>query len=244
VPREPLRPGTIRRFFATATVAADAAPLFRILLDGRPVRTPKKRLLELPSRVLADAIADEWTRQGAEIDPATMPLTRIANSTLDGVAGNEQALRDDIAAYAMNDLVCYRAEGPPELVRRQAALWDPVVGWVGTRLGVRLRLAEGVMPVVQPDALRDGFLARLAGHDAFRLAALHVVTTLTGSAAIALALDDGAIDAAGAWAAAHVDEDFQISQWGQDAEAEIRRQRRWAEMQAAVAFLGLAAARA
>lgn len=237
--REASRPPLPKRFYATAGVGGDEGPPHPVLLDGRPVRTPKKQVLALPVRALAEAVAAEWAGQRGEIDPATMPLTRLVNTTLDGVIGQEDALRSDIAAYAMSDLLCYRAVGPADLVRRQAALWDPVLQWAEGRLGCRWVMAHGVMPVAQPEAVRGSVLGLLASHDAFRLAALHVITTLTGSALLTLALAEGRLDDEQVWAAAHVDEDFQIDAWGADGEAEARRAARRAEMTAASRLLAL-----
>lgn len=238
--REPMRPPLPKRFYSTATVSADGPP-YRILLDGRPVKTPKKQPLALPNAALAEAVAAEWAAQGTHIDPASMPLTRMSNTALDGVTGNEDALRADIATYAMSDLLCYRADGPDGLVTAQAAHWNPVLDWATGRLGCELRLAEGVMPVAQPAGVREAVHAALNSAGAFELTALHVVTTLTGSALLALALAEGRLGADAVWAAAHVDEDHQIAQWGWDAEAKARRAFRWAEMQAAARILALAA---
>jgi chaperone required for assembly of F1-ATPase len=212
---------------------------FEVHLDGRSVKTPKKIGLMLPTRALGDAIAEEWARQGERINPATMPLTKLVNSAIDGVTGREAEARTDILKYAANDLLCYRAEGPHGLVKRQARAWDPVVDWAHKALGARFIVAAGVMPVVQSAQALTVIAAQLEGLDAFRLASLHVMTTLMGSALLALAHAHGRLTAAEAWAAAHVDEDWQIEQWGADAEAAARRQRRWEEMWAASQFLRL-----
>ncbi len=239
--REPLRAPLPKRFYTAATVGAEGPP-FRILLDGRPLKTPKKQALAVPSVVLADAIAAEWSAQATHIDPATMPLTRMANTALDGVVGNEDALRADIAAFAMSDLLCYRADGPDRLVSEQSARWNPVLDWAARRLDCRFQLAEGIMPVTQPEAIRAAVVAAIASAGAFQLTPLHVVTTLTGSALLALAVAERHLDAEAAWAAAHVDEDFQIVQWGWDAEARARRAFRWTEMQAAARMIALTSA--
>ncbi|MDX2259462.1 MAG: ATP12 family protein [Hyphomicrobiaceae bacterium] len=232
-----------KRFYTSVAVAPAAsrgdAPSWRVHLDGRPVRTPGKRILALPARPLAEAIAAEWAQQGAVLDPTTMPLTRLSNTILDGIAESEEAIRADIAAFAMSDLVCYRADGPEELARRQAESWDPIVRWAETRLAAPLVLAAGLMPVAQSEGVREGMLAALSPLDAFRLAPLHVMTTLTGSALVALAVAEAVLDADAAWAAAHVDEVFQESQWGTDTEASTRRARRRAEMVAAARMLDL-----
>ena len=212
---------------------------FRILLDGKPVRTPTRALLAVPTKALAEAIASEWDAQGEHIDPASMPLTRLANSAVDGVRGREAAVRADIVTYAGSDLLCYRAPEPEALVRRQAGLWDPVLAWGREALGAHLQVGKGLMPVTQPDAAQHAVARALQGQSAFALAALHAMTTLTGSALLALAHARGRLTAEQAWAAAHVDEDWQIGTWGEDAEAAARRQLRWCEMQAASRMLAL-----
>lgn len=238
--KEAMQPPLPKRFYAEATVGArDGA--FAILLDGRPAHTPGKRPLAVANEALAGMIAAEWAAQERVIDPARMPATRIVNSAIDAVADRMGEVRGDIAAYAGSDLVCYRADHPRELVQRQASAWDPVLAWARDKLGVRLVLAEGVMPVAQsPDALAR-VVAELESFDALRLAATHVMTTLLGSAVLSLAVARGRITAEEAWTAAHVDEDWQISQWGEDAEAADRRRRRWTEMDAAARIASLLA---
>lgn len=227
-----------KRFYKAVAVAGEAGA-FRVLLDGKPIRTPAKRELALPTSALAEAVAAEWTAQGAHIDPETMPLTRLANSAIDGVSGREAQVRADIVSYAGSDLVCYRTTDQGELARRQREAWDPILAWGQEALGARFATAEGILPVAQPDAAKAAIARSLEGYDGFALAALHVMTTLTGSALLALAHARGQLSAEAAWAAAHVDEDWQIEKWGEDAEASARRQRRWAEMQAASRLLAL-----
>lgn len=231
-----------KRFYRDVSVGEEAGE-FRILLDGRGVRTPSKKPLAVPTRALADAVAGEWRGQSAVIDPATMPLTRILNSAIDGVSGREAEIAADIVKYAGSDLLCYRAEHPEELVTRQARHWDPVLAWAKADLECRFVLAAGIMPVTQSDEALARFAKALEGLDALRLAALHVVTTLLGSALLALAHARGNIGADATWAAAHVDEDFQIEQWGEDAEAAERRTFRRAEFDAASRILGFVTAR-
>ncbi|MGE3245515.1 MAG: ATP12 family chaperone protein [Beijerinckiaceae bacterium] len=235
-----------KRFYTEAAAApAEEGTGFCILLDGRPVRTPQRNLLLVPGEPLAQALADEWAAQDEHIDPAQMPLTRIVNSALDGVAREMLAVADDIVKYAGSDLLCYRAGEPETLVAEQAAAWDPVLAWMRDAHGARFVLAEGVMFASQPPEATKAFRKALegivdAGEEAgrpLRLAALHVMTTLTGSALLALAVAAGHLRPAQAWAAAHVDEDFQIRVWGEDAEAKARRARRWADMDAAVRVL-------
>jgi chaperone required for assembly of F1-ATPase len=197
--------------------------------------------LALPTRALAEAVAAEWEAQGERIDPATMPLTRLANSTIDGVIARQAEVRAEIVKYAGSDLLCYRAEGPEELIRRQAETWDPVLAWARAALGADFNVSQGVMPAAQPDAATEAVARALQPHGPFALAAIHVMTTQMGSALLALAHAHGHLSAEAAWVAAHVDEDWQISQWGEDAEAKARRDRRWAEMQAASRLLELLA---
>lgn len=232
-----------KRFYKTASTDATAsgagAARFRILLDGRPVRTPAKAELQVPTRALADAIAAEWEAQGTTIDPATMPLTRIANSTIDGVAARKSEVEAEIARYAMNDLVYYRAEQPEALVRQQAEAWDAVLAWAQDAFAVRLATSAGIAHVAQPAPFEAAVLAWLAARSPLEISALHVMTTLTGSALMALAHAHGEMSADAVWRAAHIDEDFQISQWGWDAEAEARRKAREADFLASVRVLAL-----
>ncbi len=205
------------------------------------MRTPKKRHLVVPTRALADAIAEEWAAQSEKIDPATMPLSKLAITTIDGVAENAAEVRSDIVHFAGSDLLCYRAEAPGALAELQAKAWDPTLRWIEAETGERFFLAEGVMPVTQSAAALAGFARLVAPFGAFALASLHVMTTLTGSAFLALAVALGRMPVADAWTAAHLDEDWQIARWGIDVEAADRRERRWQEMQAAARFLDLLA---
>jgi chaperone required for assembly of F1-ATPase len=184
-------------------------------------------------------VAAEWQAQGDRIDPAAMPLTRLVNTALDGVIGREAEVRAEIAKYAASDLLCYRAETPAELVQRQAQAWDPVLAWARAELGAPLATRQGIAPLSQPQAAISAIEGILAKLDALALTAHHVMTTLTGSAVLALAHASGRLTAEEAWTAAHIDEDWQISQWGEDAEAKASRARRWAEMQAASRLLAL-----
>ncbi len=238
--RDPARP-LPKRFYKEA-VAAPFEGGYAVLLDGRPVNTPGKRRLAAPSQSLAEAIATEWAAQGETIDPAAMPLTRLINSALDGVAAQMADVEAEVMKYAASDLICYRAGEPESLVAAQSAAWDPLIAFARDRLGARLALAEGVMFVEQPQAALDAIAKAVRvqigkGPGApLRLAALHVMTTLTGSAVIALAVALRDIDAATAWRAANVDEDWQMRVWGADAEALARRETRYGEFQAAAAL--------
>jgi chaperone required for assembly of F1-ATPase len=233
------RTSLAKRFYEDVATKDEGKAGVSLLLDAKPVRTPGKLRLALPSRALAEAVADEWRAQGERIDPSIMPLTRLANSAIDGVAGREQAVIDDILAFAGSDLLCYRAEGPRGLTEAQAKYWDPVLAWAREALHASFLLSEGVVHVAQPETSLDRLRKQFAGRDAFSLAALHVLTSLSGSALLALAVAMGRLTAEEAWAAAHVDEDFQISQWGEDEEARARRENRWGDFAAAARMLQL-----
>jgi chaperone required for assembly of F1-ATPase len=226
--RRAMRPPLPRRFYREAGVE-EAADGFRVVLDGRPVRTPARRFLSLPSRVLADALAAEWNAQGESIDPATMPLTRLANSIIDGVANAPQPVAAEIEKYLSSDLLFYRADGPQGLL-------EPLIAWAREALGARFALAQGVVHAAQPQGAVAAARAAIPG-DPWRLGAVHAITTLTGSALIALALLRGRLTAEAAWDAAHVDEDWNMEQWGRDEIALERRAARRAEMQAAARML-------
>ena len=225
-----------KRFYEEAThVAADGG--FAIHLDGRPVKTPGKETLLLPNDALGAAVAAEWSAQEKEINPAAMPLTRIANSAQDAVSVRFAEVADDITRFAGNDALCYRADDPQSLVDTQRKLWDPVVEWAGDLLGGRFVLIEGIMHKAQPEVLLEAYRVRIAGETPLRLAALHTVTSLTGSALLALALKEGNLTFDDVWTAAHVEEDFNIERWGEDAEAVQIRAYKRTEFDAAALIL-------
>lgn len=231
------RPELPRRFYKAATAGAHADG-FAVLLDGKPVRTPGKKSLAVAGRRIAEALAAEWEAQRERIDPATMPLTRLVNSAVDRVAGEMKAVRAEIVKYAGNDLICYRAEGPQSLLDAQAAAWDPLVDWARAALGVRMVLADGIVHAAQDEALSSAVYRALQPLDPLALAAVSSATTLTGSAIVALALLSGRLTVEEAWEAAHVDENWQMSQWGQDEAAISQRQSRKRELDAAALVLG------
>jgi chaperone required for assembly of F1-ATPase len=235
-----MKPPLPKRFYKEAGVEERNGRYF-LILDGRTARTPNRQELAVSSRGLAEALAAEWAAQGAEINPATMPVTRIVNSAIDGVAPRRAEVVDDLVRYAGSDLTYYRAGEPESLARAQDEAWNPILDWARDTHGARFSLAEGVMHVAQPDeavaAIRHA-VEEIASP--FALAALHVMTTLTGSILIALAHASRAIDADEAWAAAHVDEHHQESLWGEDHEAMERRRKREADFRAASEVFRLA----
>ena len=233
--RRAMRPPLPRRFYQTASFK-DGESAWPVLLDGRPVCTPARNPLVAPSRTLAAALAAEWNAQGEIIDPASMPLTRLANSILDGVVAAPAAVAAEVEKYLGSDLLFYRAEAPQALAERQAQHWDPVLAWAREALGAQFVLARGVVHAAQPPAaLARGGMA--LPDEPWRLGAVHTITTLTGSALLALALLNGRVSVDDAWAAAHVDEDWNMEQWGRDTLALKRRAARFAEMQAAATVL-------
>ena len=226
-----------KRFYQEVA-AVDTADGFVIQLDGRPVRTPGKARLVLPSRNAAELVVAEFAAQQEVIDPVSMPVLRIVNSAIDGVAPDMSAVLEDIIRYSGSDLVCYRSDAPQALVARQAAAWDPVLGWARSALGAQFYLAEGVMHVTQPQGSLDAVGAWLRQRqNPFWLASIHVLTTLTGSALLALAVEADALSSDEIWAAAHVDEDWNIEKWGEDDEAVARRQSRYHDFSAAISLM-------
>ena len=231
------RPELPKRFYREVAVAETAAG-HAVMLDGRPVKTPARRSLAVPARDVAEAIAREWDGQGERIDPAAMPVTRLVNTILDAILADPGPVRAEIGRFAETDMLFYRADAPERLVTRQRELWDPILAWAEERLGARFLLAEGVMHVAQPEASVAAVKAHLERFDeGFGVAALHQVTTLTGSTLLALAVADGRLPTEEAWVLANLEEDWNIEQWGADDEAMALRERRRQEMQAAALVL-------
>lgn len=228
----------MKRFYTDAgVVEADGG--WGVTLDGRPVRTPARAPLAVPSRALAEAIAGEWQAQVDEIKPSTMPLTGLSNAAIDRVTPERESFAASLAAYAATDLLAYRAGSPAPLVARQSAAWDPLLAWATARYDVALMTTTGIAHVAQS----PGALARIgtayAALDPFRLAALSLVVTITGSAIIGLAFAEGHVDAAEAWAAGHLDELWQAEQWGADPLAAAAQAERQASLAAAERLLSL-----
>jgi chaperone required for assembly of F1-ATPase len=233
-----VRPRLRKRFYKRAHTSRGGEGDVAIFLDGKPVLTPSRRALTAPTLALAQAIAAEWDAQVELIDPARMPLTRLANAVIDAVSETPQPVADEVAKYLGSDLLFYRAEAPAGLIAKQAQAWDPVLAWARDAFDARFMLAQGVMHVPQPDEAITATRAAIP-REPWRLAAVSSITTLTGSGLLALAVAQGAFEADAAWIAAHVDEDWQMSQWGRDELALERRAFRFAEFQAAVAVLRL-----
>ena len=211
----------MKRFYKEVAVAPGDGG-FAVLLDGRPVKTPARNLLILPTERLAAAIAAEWRGQGDEIIATSMPLLRLANSVIDGVTVNREGVVDAVMRFAYNDLLCYRAHQPPELVARQTAGWDPWLDWARQRHGANMTVAEGFNHVDQaPDALM-ALREAVEALDPFALGGLHVIASITGSLVLALAVADGAASGAQVFHLSRIDETYQGEKWGEDAEAAKR----------------------
>jgi chaperone required for assembly of F1-ATPase len=228
----------MKRFYAEAAVHREGET-FGIRLDGRPVRTPSRATLGLPTADLAEAVADEWRAQSGTIDPRSMPLTGLANAAIDRIAPDAPAFARELAKYGESDLLCYRSEGPPALRIRQAGQWDPWLAWARRRYDVDFELVEGVMHRRQPDATVLRLRKAVEAKQPFQLAGLSPLVTVGGSLILALALAEQSIDLETAWAAATLDEQWQVEQWGEDPEALRSLEARRAEFEAGYRFLSL-----
>lgn len=212
-----------KRFWKeTATVSVDGG--YAIALDGRQVKTPAKAALVVPTAEMAAAVAQEWDAQTGKIDPMTMPVTRGANAAIDKVAVQKDEVVAMLGAYGDSDLLCYRAAGPQELVSLQAQQWDPLLDWTAKVFGVRLQTAHGVMHFPQDPDGQVRLTAELHNMSPFHLAAAHDLISLSGSLVIALAVTHGRLSAPEAWALSRVDEEWQITQWGEDDDARALEQ--------------------
>lgn len=235
----------MKRFYTLALSEFDPqAGHHRILLDGRPVKTPAREPLAVPGDALAAAITAEWMGQGETIDPATMPMTGFANATIDRVLPDVQAFAKTIAAYGASDLLCYRAADPAELTAEQARLWDPLLDWARTRYDVAFAVTSGIMPVDQPGATVERLAAAIDALDPWLLAGLSTLVSIGGTLVGALALVEGATTPDALWDAAHLDEDWQARQWGEDAEAAKRAAARRAQFDDAARWCALVRERA
>jgi len=240
--QEHMRPVLPKRFYKDVTIDVDKEvaeqdehQIVRVLLDGRKLKTPAKQELALPNEAAGELVAAEWQAQETEINPAKMPITRLANTAIDGIAADPQAVLEDIVRFASNDLLCYRATHPENLVALQRESWDPILDWITENCGARFEVTEGISSITQPREAVSLFSAKLSAHASpLKLACLHTMTSLSGSGMIAFAIAEGFLDADTAWKAAHIDEDFNISQWGEDYEAGKRRENRFEELNAAV----------
>lgn len=228
----------MKRFYKTAGIAPEDGG-YRVLLDGRPIRTPAKARLAVPGQALAEAMAEEWNAQGEAIDPNAMPLTQLANTTIDRVSQERDAVVASVLAYAETDLLCYRAEQPAALVERQAATWQPLLDWAALELDAPMAVTRGVLPTSQPRSSVEALRTVLDRFDDFHLAAVGHATGLSGSIVVALALAAARVTAEQAFDAASIDEAYQLETWGADAEAAARLAHQRREIAATDRFLRL-----
>jgi chaperone required for assembly of F1-ATPase len=231
----------MKRFYTQVSIGIPKRGSFSVLLDGKPVKTPKRADLVLPTRELAEAIAEEWRTQGSQIDPDGMFLTKLANSAIDYSVGHESAVVEGILAYA-NDLLCYRAESSENLRNRQSENWDPLLAWLEARFGVKLLIGTGIVPIRQEEEALAKLRAALNVHNAFTLTALHAAATICGSLVLALAVLEGRLPTEDAFALSRLDEEYQAEKWGRDTMAELRARRLAAELDAAARFMRLTGA--
>jgi chaperone required for assembly of F1-ATPase len=228
----------MKRFWKDVTVE-ESAEEHSLRLDSRPMRTPGRALLALPTAALAEAVADEWRGVGETIDPRRMPLTGLANAAIDRIVPARAGFAAGLAKYAASDLTCYRAESPQPLVERQAKHWDPLLQWARARYDVHFEPVTGVIHHPQPPATLARLGEAVGALDAFRLAGLSPLVTVSGSLLIGLAVLEGAVARDAAWAAAQVDEAWQAEQWGEDELAIRARDAYAADFEAGARFLAL-----
>ena len=217
-----------KRFYKEVSVV-EAEDGFEVHLDGKPTKTPRGKSLTLPSKELAEIIAGEWDAQEKEINLSLMPAIKMVNSAIEVVRAQPSLVLKDLQYFIGHDLICYRAEGPEALVERQNALWNPVVEAINAKLGVELKVTSGIISVPQPEEAGEALATRAKPLNAYELTALHNMATLLSSISLALLTFEGDITPEAAWDAAHVDEDHNISLWGEDYEAAQKRKRRWNE---------------
>lgn len=215
---------------------------FGVTLDGKPIKTPGRVNIAVPTRALAEAIADEWLAQETEIKPQTMPMMQLAATVIDHLENNREQIEATVVRFAETDMVCYRADSrePAELLALQQALWDPLLSWLRDRHGVTLLTTAGVLPITQPREAINALTAVVTGMDMWRLGAFQAAAAPAGSFVIALALVEGRIDADQAFAAAELDSGFEIDRWGEDALATARRASVAADLASARRFRDLA----
>jgi chaperone required for assembly of F1-ATPase len=225
----------MKRFYEDVSVTECS-----VTLDGKPLKTPRGAEFALPTAALAEAIAEEWRAQGEEILPAEMPLTKLANTAIDGVAERREEVVVEIVAFARHDHLCYRTDKPAELVARQNAAWDPLLDWAAERYGAPLHTAHGITSIAQPEPSLAALKAAVEAEGSFALAALHVVASILGSVVLALAVVDKRLTPGEAFAASQVDERYQAEKWGLDSEAEARAKHLAKELDAAARFMDLA----
>ena len=240
--REPPRP-KLKRFYKTVTTSTDSGA-WRVLLDGKPIRTPMKSLLETPIQALAGEIAAEWVAQHEHIEPENMPFTRLLSTAIDRVGPERGVIEGELLRYVDSDLLCYRADHPADLVRRQNAVWQPVLDRIAAQHGISMTVSHGILPVAQPPEVHRGLRAAISALDVLALTAFQASAGITSSLALSLAFVQGSLSASEVYAAAVLDETYQTERWGEDDEAAARRARIAFELQGIGRFIGLVISKA
>ena len=228
----------MKRFYKQVSVGTEG-DWYTTLLDGRAIKTPEKRSCLMPTEKMAAEVAKEWDDQQEEVDPHSMPITKLANTAIDRVETRRDELLEELVKYAGSDQICYRAEHPKELIDLQDKIWNPLLEWVNGKLGINFKVARGIIFVEQDAADLAKVRAAFNALDSYKLTALHGMITVTGSVTIGYALYNGHLSLDEAWDAGHLDENFQISQWGTDDEAEERQENLKAELKNSYLFLQL-----
>lgn len=228
----------MKRFYKDVMVASAGAG-FAIELDGRALKTPGKLTLQVPTKALAKALAGEWEAQEGEISPKTMHFNQLANTVLDRVQSQRDAIIDELVQYGGTDLLCYRAEHPENLVKMQEENWDPLLNWAAKELGAPLKVTSGIMHCSQSEDSLEALRGKVMTFDNFHLVVVHALTTGLGSLVLALAYVTGFVDFNVIWKASQIDDDFQVSQWGEDSEAKKARDVLYRDMEVAAKFLKL-----
>jgi chaperone required for assembly of F1-ATPase len=232
----------MKKFYKSAE--AGTAPGGHVIrLDGKVVRTPLQNLLLLQSPPLAEAIAQEWLAQGAEIKPASMPLTQLANTMIDKANGPDRAaMNAEIIKYGGSDLICYFATHPADLVKLHQQHWGPLLAWMKGKHGIIFEPVSGIQYRQQPPAALDKLKQLIEGMDAAQFTIVQSVTASTGSVTIALALVEGRLSAEEAYQASCVDEIYQLKTWGADEPAQKKLEAIEADLKTIVRFRDLLSA--
>ncbi len=219
----------MKKFYQTVAVAAESDS-YTVTLDGRTIKTPDKNTLNVPTSKLAQAVADEWQKQGDEVDPSGMPMTRLVNTAIDRVVPRRDVIIDELVAYAHTDVLCYRADEPDDLVKAQTDAWDPYLSWLKSEMGVELMVTSGILPISQPESITERLAGEIDRLDGFALTAFHAFVSGLGSVVLALAAAKGFRDFEQCWQDSILEQTHQESLWGLDLEVEEKRARLHAEM--------------
>lgn len=219
----------LRKFYHTVNVDADEGD-YIVTLDGRPIKTPGKAPLRMPTEKLAQAVASEWAAQEEDIDPATMPFTQLVNTALDRVAKHRETVVAEIVAFGDTDLLCYRDGSDNSVLARQQHAWDPILQAFSARHGVMLNTTDGVMPIKQPPELKPILIDIVEKFDSFSLTAFHTCVSVYGSILLALAVFEEELDAESAWSLSILEQTVQEERWGTDSEVEEKRDKLLSEI--------------